>query len=85
MKLTMRPVHSSNIAAIGYDPQTRVLAVTFKGPSGTYAYDGVPKEIDDELRDIEAEGGSVGKFFQSAVRDLYPSYRLPLPELAAAE
>lgn len=78
----MRPVASSNIKAIGYDDMTRTLIVTFKGTSGTYVYDDVPVEIDAELRAIEAEGGSVGKYFQSHIRHHYPSHRLP--DLVAA-
>lgn len=38
--MTREPVHSSNIKAIGYDPDTRELHVEFKG-GGVFCYDGV--------------------------------------------
>ena len=82
MNLAMRPVaNSSNIAAIGYDAASHTLAVAFKGSSGTYTFEHVPPAIDDEFRAIEAEGGSVGKFFQASVRNRFPSLRLPIPDV----
>lgn len=86
----MRAVTSSNIAAVGYDPSGQMLIVDFKG-SGSYIFDDVPPEIDDELCAIEREGGSVGKFFAARIRNRFTSTRLPaeedtdtLPDFAAA-
>lgn len=80
----MRSVVSSNIDKIGYDDMTRTLIVLFKGKSGTYVYDDVPPEIDEELRAIEAEGASIGKFFQASIRNHFPSHRLPANATADA-
>lgn len=56
--ITMNPVKSSNIAATGYDPQSRTLAVQFKGGGKTYHYADVPQGLADDLNKSE----SVGKF-----------------------
>jgi len=38
-----KPITSSNIATVGYDPATRTMEVTFKSGS-TYAYENVSPE-----------------------------------------
>jgi hypothetical protein len=72
----MRKINSSNIAAIGYVEQTGTLIVEFKS-GATWTYDGVPQSIDDKLRQIEADGGSVGAFFASNIKPIYPGTRMP--------
>jgi hypothetical protein len=55
----MNPVEkSSNIAATGYDPHSKTLAIQFKGGGKTYHYADVPHGLADELNKSE----SVGKF-----------------------
>lgn len=64
--MQMRNVMSSNIRAVGYDHELRTLAVEFT--SGLYHYRDVPPEVDAAIREIEAAGGSVGRFFAAHVR-----------------
>ena len=59
----MVPVESSNIMALGYDKDEKVLYAEFKH-GGTYAYTGVPEYIYTNLLDAE----SVGKWFHTAVK-----------------
>lgn len=53
----MKPVSSSNIRAIGYDPASKRLSVQFNG-SGTYHYDDVPPEAHEHLMSEETGIGS---------------------------
>jgi hypothetical protein len=46
--MTMQPVNSSNIAAIGYDPETQTLAIEFRS-GGTYEYYDVPEQVFEGL------------------------------------
>ena len=65
------PVSSSNIAAVGYDPDSETLEVEFK-TSGIYQYFNVPAFMFERL--VAAD--SVGKFFNAEIRDAYPCARL---------
>lgn len=60
------PVVSSNVAAIGYDPETQTARIRFKDGQ-TYRYAGVPQELHETVMGSE----SIGK----AIRQLrtYPS------------
>lgn len=48
---------------ISYDPETRVLEITFTS-GGTYRYFGVPADVVNDLR----IAGSPGKFFDSNIK-----------------
>jgi hypothetical protein len=61
--MLMKQVVSSNIQAIGYDPDAKVLSVQFK-IGGTYHYEGVPQEVYDGLDKAE----SVGKHFATVIK-----------------
>lgn len=52
--ISMIPVSSSNIRAIGYDSEARTLHVTFANAS-TYAYHEVPEHIYARLRQSESK------------------------------
>jgi hypothetical protein len=65
----MRPLRSSNIAAAGYDDESRTLFVEFLSGS-LYAYDGVPREVYDDL----CGAPSPGRYFASRVTGVY-TYR----------
>lgn len=65
------PVTSSNVAAVGYDPDTRTLEVEFKS-GAAYSYSGVPAEIHRSL----VESPSVGAYFSANIKDHYPTTRL---------
>ena len=53
--MDMTPVNSSQLAAVGYDPETKTLHIKFKDrtsaktgvttPGATYAYDAVPAHV----------------------------------------
>lgn len=57
-----KPVQSSNIASVGYDPETQTLEIEFHG-GGVYRYFDVPVATYDKLM----ASGSVGKTFREAV------------------
>jgi hypothetical protein len=62
------PVESSNLASVGYDPESAVLEVEFKS-GGIYEYSGVPQSVYDGL--INAE--SKGKYFHQYIKNTgYP-------------
>jgi hypothetical protein len=69
--LEMTPLRSSNIAACGYDPETRVLRVEFTG-GATYEYAGVDPSAYEGL--VGAD--SAGEYFHRHIRNLYPTRRL---------
>ena len=63
MAMEMHSVASSNVQAVGHDPDTNILRVVFKG-GATYEYDSVPP--------IVAEGcwalSSAGKYLNAVVK-----------------
>ena len=63
----MTPVTSSNLAAIGYDTNTRQLYVRFKS-SGLYVYDDVPELEHEYLMCVEEAGESVGRAFNERIK-----------------
>lgn len=71
--ITMTPVKSSNIAATGYDPATKTLAVQFKGGLKTYHYAGVPESVFGDM----SKAGSVGKFINTQVAGRYKHTYIP--------
>jgi hypothetical protein len=66
--IDLKPVKSSNLAAIGYDPATKRMAVNFKS-GGTHVYHDVGQEHFDAFADAE----SVGKHFHSHIRNAFKS------------
>lgn len=68
--MNMQPVNSSMIAAIGYDADTKTLAVEFvKG--GTYEYEDVPEEEWEAFSTAE----SVGKYFLANIKPNYTAIK----------
>jgi KTSC domain len=53
--LNRTPVSSSNLKAIGYDPETRTLEVEFLN-GGLYSYSGVPAAIHASLMSASSHG-----------------------------
>lgn len=68
--MDLKTVRSSNVDKIGYDPEKKILGVSFKG-GGTYHYAGVPKDIYDRLMAADSSGASVGKMLNAEVRDKF--------------
>lgn len=64
--MEMKPVNSSNIAAVGYDAGQKVLAVQFKG-GGMYHYKGVPQDLADKF--VTAE--SMGRFLNQIIKPAF--------------
>lgn len=62
----MESVTSSNIEAIGYDPDSETLQIEFKNGS-TYQYFDVPEKVYEELRDA----GSVGAYLSSNIKGAF--------------
>lgn len=77
---------SSNVASIGYDPDTEELRVAFKPhkegePGRVYSYASVPK--DKYLAFLNAE--SVGSHFATFIRANYESHRIDSPKESHGE
>ena len=65
------PVRSGNLVAVGYDPSTQELQVTFKR-GGWYSYDHVPANVHAGLM----AATSRGSYFNAVIRDRYVTHRL---------
>ena len=89
-----KPVSSSQIASVGYDPARKLLEVEFLGskgkPNTLYEYDNVPQDVYDGFFVTKEEDGSersVGRYFTNAVKRWplkYPYRKLEL-EVAPGE
>lgn len=64
-------VLSSNVCSIGYDCDSRILEIEFKGGS-VYQYRGVPESIFTQL----LNAASKGSFFHLNIKDSYPCARI---------
>lgn len=67
----MKPVKSSQISEIGYNPAYSILRVQFKNKS-IYEYNDVPNEIYEALENAV----SVGKFFSANIKGVYAFHRV---------
>jgi hypothetical protein len=76
--LTMHPVASSNIAEIGYDPDTKQARVRFTN-GGLYAYNGVSLQDFEKLRTAP----SVGRYFANSFKSAFKSEKLEAPTTTA--
>lgn len=63
----MQPVSSSNVAAVGYDPDSQTVYVQFLDGS-TYGYKGVPEHEFENLR----TASSVGSYLNRNYKNVYP-------------
>lgn len=58
--MEMKKVESSQIAAIGYDPEKRTLHIEFVGKNGkansTYSYEPITQECYSELMQADSKG-----------------------------
>lgn len=72
--ITLIPVESSMVHAVGYDEETRCLEVVFNS-GRVYCYEDVPPEVFREL--LEAE--SKGSYMRACIIDVYPYRRGPCP------
>jgi hypothetical protein len=66
-----KPVESSSIRSIGYDPATRTLEIEFH--DGTvYQYLNIPPVVHRDL----LNAASIGQYFAYFVKTSYPSRRI---------
>jgi hypothetical protein len=65
------PVASSNIASIGYDPESSTLEIEFTNGS-IYQYFNVPTGLNDQLM----ASSSKGQFLNTYIRNGYPYSRV---------
>ena len=73
--MTLSPVKSSVLAAVGYDPDTQALEVELKS-GGIYRYLDVPEEVAREF----AEAPSAGAFWTARVKTVFECEVLRAPE-----
>ena len=66
MPVEMTPVSSSNLSAVGYDPEAQEMTIEFQS-GARYVYSGVPAEVAEELR----TSSSPGSYFYRNVRNQY--------------
>jgi len=71
---TLKPVKSTNIAALGYDADTNTLDVQFRDKEGeprpeTYRFRSVPRDVGEPLMAMD-EG--IGSAFARTVRGKFP-------------
>lgn len=69
-----RPVESSHIVAVGYDPENMLLEVEFLGKQGNsvYVYRGVQPQVYEAFMTAE----SIGRFFAQSIKGKYESQRV---------
>lgn len=78
-EIALQPVESSKIKAIGYDPESKTLAVQFNYGAAVYHYPDVAPETHAAFVGNE----SVGKFFGVHIQELpFKKYHAE-PEAAA--
>jgi KTSC domain len=66
-----RPVHSSSLRSLGYDPRSRILEIEFHN-TGVYRYYDVPETVLKEMLAQESLGG----YFNTQIRDIYSCRRV---------
>lgn len=72
--ITLNPVQSNRIGAIGYDPASKTLAVQFKaGARAIYHYPGVEPETFEEFRAAKSLGTYFGQNLQRLQFEKYPN------------
>jgi hypothetical protein len=62
--MELKPVNSSNLRKIGYDPATNILIIVFNSGS-TYEFQNIPPDLYEDL--INAP--SIGTFFSKNIRN----------------
>lgn len=68
------PIASSAIASAGYCAERGILDIEFRRDRLLYRYFDVPSEVSRQLLDAP----SVGRCFQTSIRDRYPFVRIVL-------
>lgn len=72
--IPMEPVESNQVKAIGYDAETKTLAVTFtRGPGNIYHYPNVEPELHVNFMQAESKGTFFGKHVKELPFDKFPA------------
>lgn len=72
--IAMTPVESGQIGAVGYDPATKTLAVTFaRGAGAIYHYPNVEPQVHADFMAAESKGTFFGKHIKALPFDKFPS------------
>jgi len=58
-EIPLTPVESSNVEAIGYDPESKRARVRYKG-GATYLYEGVEPALYETIRSAPSIGRAIG-------------------------
>lgn len=66
-EIEMVSVSSSNLSAVGYDAEKKLLRVKFNA-GATYEYRGVPETVYDDLMSADSHG----EYFAANVRNSFP-------------
>lgn len=73
-------VQSSNIKKVGYNPDTLLLEIEFRG-GVRYVYKDVPASVYEFMLRIDQAGGSIGEWFHENIREAgYEYYKVPKGE-----
>lgn len=82
--IAMTPVESNQVGAVGYDPASKTLAVTFtRGAGAIYHYPNVEPEVHAAFMAAESKGKFFGEHIKTLPFDKFPS--LAEQEKAKAE
>ena len=73
--MVLKPVKSSNLQKVGYDPASQKLVVQFRN-GAFYEYKNVPSETYDSMM----RAPSVGKYFSEFVRNRFSFDRVTIPK-----
>lgn len=73
-QIPRQPIASSAIASAGYCPKRGILDIEFRRDRTLYRYFEVPAEVSRQFLDAP----SVGRCFQTSIRDRYRFVRIPL-------
>lgn len=66
-KMRRKPVDSSSLVSVGYDPKRRILEIEFEG-GGVYDYLGVPPEVFAALMEAPSKGAYVNDVVKEGFR-----------------
>ena len=82
--VSLLPVKSSMLAAIGYDPASRTLAARFNNSNYVVHFKDVPPEAASQVTAIGADQ-SIGRAFNEHIRGKFDYTQIPLEDEAVGE
>jgi hypothetical protein len=86
LPIPMEPVESRQVRAIGYDAETKTLAVTFNyGAGAIYQYPDVEPEVFEAFKAAESKGAFFGQHIKALPFRKYRGEPLPVADAAQAK